>query len=48
MRDGYVYCPNIFHVVMFNGFMKIISNERVPREDQAIFFEYEETMHFIV
>lgn len=39
MQDGNVYCPNVFHTVMINGFMKIISNERIPREDQGLLFE---------
>lgn len=39
MKDGNVLCPHIFHAVTFNGFMKVITNERIPRSEQDVIFE---------
>lgn len=38
MVDGNVYCPHIFHAVMFNGLMKVICNERIPRAEHGIIY----------
>lgn len=32
--DGMVLCPNVFCCLASNSFLKVMCNERVPREDQ--------------
>lgn len=32
--DGMVLCPNVFYSMASNSFLKVLCNERVPREKQ--------------
>lgn len=32
--DGMVLCPNVFFSMASNSFLKVLCNERVPRENQ--------------
>lgn len=32
--DGMVLCPNVFYLMASNSFLKVLCNERVPRENQ--------------
>lgn len=33
-NDGKVLCPNVFYPLASNSFLKVLCNERVPRENQ--------------
>lgn len=33
-NDGMVLCPNVFYSMASNSFLKVLCNERVPRENQ--------------
>lgn len=39
MSDGNVHVPHIFHAVMFNGLMKVLFNERIPRAEHDIIYK---------
>ncbi len=32
-KDGMVSCPNVFYPLAANSFLKVMCNERVPREN---------------
>lgn len=39
MQNGKVFCPNAFAGVFGNLFLKVLINERLPREKQRFLFE---------
>lgn len=39
LKDGQIFCPHIFAPVYGNIFLKVLINERYPREKQQFFYE---------
>lgn len=40
LHDGLVSCPKAFYSVAGNSFLKVLCNERVPRENQDKLLKY--------